>query len=137
MAVCRLIPAGDIELTGDTRSPAGGGSYVIVESIQQIRQRIAARFQFFAGEWFADLRQGIPYYREVFVRNPTGAAVRTLLRSVVLTTPGVLSCPRFDVTFDPSARRARALFEAICNGGRLVVTAQDNAFLLPQLPLSA
>jgi hypothetical protein len=140
MPAFRLIPTGDLALSGDFGDPFGmhaGGATVLVEGIQQIRQRLAARFQFFAGEWFLDLRQGIPMYRDVLIKKPRGPVVRSLLRRVVLTTPGVLSCPRFDLTFDSKTRRAAALFEAICDGGTIIVKPGDNDFLLDNLPIAA
>jgi hypothetical protein len=140
VAAFRFIPAGDLALSGDFTDAFGmhaGGATVYVEGIQQIRQRLSSRFQFFAGEWFLDLRQGIPMYRDVFLKNPRSPVIRSLLRRVVLTTPGVLACPRFDLVLDAPSRRAAATFEAVCDGGRIVVKPTDNDFLLDGIPLAA
>jgi hypothetical protein len=129
VAAFRFIPAGDLALSGDFTDAFGmhaGGATVYVEGIQQIRQRLSSRFQFFAGEWFL-----------VFLKNPRSPVIRSLLRRVVLTTPGVLACPRFDLVLDAPSRRAAATFEAVCDGGRIVVKPTDNDFLLDGIPLAA
>jgi hypothetical protein len=143
MPVYRVIPTGDLALTGDP-SPyavgiatlAQGGQLVVIEGLEQIRQRIATRLKFFVGEWFLDLRQGVPYYRDVFVSNPNLALIRSLFRRVVLRTPGVISVPRILVGFDPATRQCSVTFQAIVDGGRIEVEPGDEDFLV-DLPAAA
>lgn len=112
-----------------------GGSSVIVEGIEQVRQRIAARLKFFVGEWFLDLRQGVPYYRDVLVKNPNLPLIRSLFRRVILGTPGVLSVAKLDVEVDQASRTGQITFEAVCDGGTIVVKPGDELFLV-DLPLA-
>jgi hypothetical protein len=121
-AVYRLIPTGDLAITDH--------GFVIAEGVQQIRQRIASRLKFFLGEWFLDLRQGIPYFRDVLVKNPNFDVIRSLMRRVILGTPGVLSLVRFDMEFDSSTRVATFAFEAVVNGGTIVVRPEDRDFIV-------
>lgn len=123
MSVIRIIRPGDLAL--DT-----GGSPFLLDGIQYIRQKLSARFRFFLGEWFLDLRQGVPYYRDVFVANPNLIAIRALYRRIVIRTPGVLALRRFAILYDPAARTLRCDFEALCDGGVVVVAPEDKDFIV-------
>jgi hypothetical protein len=143
MPVYRLIPTGDLALTRDPDKRAtglaalgAGGSLVVVEGIQQIRERISARLKFFVGEWFLDLRQGVPYYRDVLLKSPNLPLVRSLFRRIVLDTPGVLSVAKLDVVVDGASRQAQVTFEAVCDGGKILVKPGDKDFLV-DVPLAA
>jgi hypothetical protein len=128
-AVYRTVPSGDLAINEASRS------FVMIEGVHQVRQRLSSRLKFFLGEWFLDLRQGVPYLRDVFRKNPSAPVIRSLLRRVIIGTPGVISLHRFDLTIDPKTRRAGFNFEAIANGGRIVVRPGDEDFLvdLPRL----
>lgn len=138
MAVLLYIPTGDLALTGDINGMATGGSYVVVEGIQQIRQRLSARLKFFLGEWFIDLRQGLPYFRPGFLgKSPNPNLIRSLMRRVILDTPGVLSCTKLTLDIDSATRRGRLSFQAICDGGTIVVKPGDEDFILEDMPAAA
>jgi len=141
--VYRLVPTGDLALSGDPDPRAtglatlgAGGSLVEIEGIEQVRQRIASRLKFFVGEWFLDLRQGVPYYRDVLLKSPNLALVRSLFRRVILGTPGVLSVAKLDVELDQATRQAQVTFQAVCNGGTILVRPGDKDFLV-DVPLAA
>lgn len=121
-AVVRRVPAGDLALSG--------GTFVLLraevpsERLQWIRQKLSIRFQFFLGEWFLDLRQGIPYYRDVFVHRPNMDVIRSLFRRIILTTPGVVRLASFSQRFKPSERRLYSAFEVVADTGD-VITVED------------
>ncbi|MFO7180967.1 MAG: hypothetical protein DIU78_019860 [Pseudomonadota bacterium] len=128
-AITRVIPAGDLAL--DER-----GTFKILrdnvreERLQWIRQRIIARFNFFLGEWFLDLRLGIPYYRDVFVARPNLAVIRSLFRRVILGTPGVVALPKFTLRFERGERKLYFDFHAQTEAGDIVVTPEDEEFIV-------
>lgn len=134
MAVLRIIPAGDLAIVN-------GDLFVLGKTpetrVQYIRQKIAARFKFFLAEWFLDEREGVPYYREVFVKNPNIPLIRSLFLKVLRETPGVLSVPTFSVRFDPAARTLTFDFQAIVDGGELVVSPEDDDFIIDPLAQAA
>lgn len=127
MAVFRTIPAGDLALEGGTFVELGKTAET---RVQYIRQQLSARFKFFAGEWFLDLRQGIPYYRDVFVKNPNFDLIRALFLRVVRQMPGVLSVASFSTFYDASARQFTFAFKAIVDGGEIVVSQEDQDFIV-------
>jgi hypothetical protein len=123
MPVFRIIPAGDLELKK--------GNFVFLDGPDFVRQKLAVRFKFFAGEWFLDKRQGIPYFRDVYRKNPDLDLIRSLFRRVILTCPGIASCSRNDLVYDEPARTLAHSFQARLKGSGLVtVTPADRDFLV-------
>jgi hypothetical protein len=117
------IPAGDIALEN--------GNLVFCEGAEFYRQKLAARFRFFLGEWFLDRRQGIPYYRDVFVQNPDLDLIASLFRRVILETPGVKSLASFSLAYEPGARRLSCAFQAaIVGGATITISAKDRDFIV-------
>lgn len=122
MAVVHLIPEGDLELVnGDFRMASGS---------EMVRQTILSRFRYFLGEWFLDLREGVPYYRDVLVKNPDIEVVRSVFRRVLVSTPGVLSVLRFDLSFDFEERTLTFDFEVASTYGPIAVSPDDDAFIV-------
>jgi hypothetical protein len=122
MAAFRVIPAGDLALAQ--------GSFVIADGVEYIRQKLGARFKFFLGEWFLDKREGVPYFRDVFVKNPNLDVIRSLFRRVALSVPGVLSVPAMTVSYDRPARSLAFAFRARVTGGVVEVSAGDRDFIV-------
>lgn len=118
----RTVPAGDLAIENH--------HFVIARGITYTRQQLSIRFKFFLAEWFLDLREGVPYYRDVFVWNPNLDVIRSLFRRVALRTPGVVALPRFDVIFESATRVLSFNFEAVCRDGTIVVRPEDRAFIL-------
>lgn len=118
----RTIPAGDLVIEN--------GHFVIARGIDYTRQQLSIRFRFFHREWFLDQREGIPYYRDVFVWNPNLDVIRSLFRRVALRTPGVVALPKFEVLYTSSTRTLQFNFEARCRAGSFVVSPQDRDFVI-------
>jgi hypothetical protein len=127
MAVIRIIPAGDLELKNGDLVVLG---YTDATRIQFIRQKIASRFKFFINEWFLDQREGIPYYRDVFVKRPNIPLIRSLFRRVLIKTTGVLDVPRMSLVYDSANRSLAFDFQARVTGGEVVVRPEDADFIV-------
>jgi hypothetical protein len=126
MAIFRLIPAGDLQL-----NEAGDFVWLETGSPTYTRQRLAARFQFVLGEYFLDQRQGISYYRDVFVKNPDLDVLRSLFRRVILTTPDIVGIASYALSYDEAARAMTFNFVAIhASGEKVVVTPSDEDFIV-------
>ena len=120
--VIRRIPAGDLALKR--------GSPYYIDGPDYIRQKLSIRFRFFLGEWFLNQLEGVPYFRDVFVHNPNLDVLTTLFKNIVLDCPGVLSLKSFKLHFDPSTRAASFEFQAMVDGGVIVVAPGDEDFIV-------
>ncbi len=122
MAIVQLIPAGDLALVN--------GNFVWLDGPAMIRQNIAARFKFFLGEWFLDLREGIPYYRDILGKNPDVNVASSIFRQVLKETPGVLEIRDFVLRFDSSIREINFRFTCLVEGGTISVLPEDDEFII-------
>lgn len=102
------IETGDLVLdSGDLKLTSGSDA---------IRQHLSQRLKAFAGEWFLDLDSGLPYYKDILVKNPNALLVSGLLQEEIIKTPGVLELTSFELQFEKSTRGLRLDFEALCDG---------------------
>lgn len=122
MAVFRVIPVGDLALKK--------GSPYFIDGPEYTRQKLSARFKFFLGEWFLNLLEGVPYYRDVFVHNPDLDVIKSLFKRVILTCPGIIGLKSYSMTFDREKRRSAFSFKAICADGDFTVKPEDQDFIL-------
>lgn len=100
-----MITGTDIELdsvTGDLLLT--NGDLTLVSDIDAIGQHLKQRLSFFLGEWFLDNGAGVPYFQLILVKNPNFALVETVLRNVVLETPGITVLNTFNFSFNARTR---------------------------------
>lgn len=129
MPVFRVIPAGDIAMTYDPTT--GKRQLRLVGGVRYVRQKIASRLKFFLGEWFLDQRQGVPYYRDVFVQNPDLDLIRSVFRAVIVSVQEVTDVLNLEVAYSQSTRELAVSFEArLVAGGVLLVRQPDEPFII-------
>jgi hypothetical protein len=117
------LPYAELGLNEDTGDI--GNQPTILTGVAAILQRIRVRFRFFLGEWFLDQSLGVPYYRDVLVKNPDQLVISTIFRRILLTTPGVKSVPRFVANLDRETRTLSVDFVAVLdNGSKIVAQAE-------------
>ena len=93
-------------------------------------QRLRIRFAFFLGEYFADTRQGVPYFRDVLGQKFRRAEVAAMFRRVITSTPGIATLDAFDLAFDSRARRLTLTFRAILTSGQVFDSADFGPFIV-------
>lgn len=122
------LPLADLKIddaTGDMVLPP-----VLAVGVDAVRQRLLIRLKFFRGEWFLDLRQGLPYYEQVLVKTPSLPLVESVFRRAILSTPGVLSIQKMSVTFlRPERRLVIDPLEILLTNGT-VFRAQPDEFIV-------
>jgi hypothetical protein len=104
---------GDLDLTGHRLNLTTGE--------EAIEQNLRVRLRFFLAEWFLDRSQGIPYYRDILVKNPNLLLVRSLFRTAILNTTGISSVDSLDLTLDKQARKLTLAFQATMDTGATLV----------------
>jgi len=75
-----LILNNDLVLTLDA-NPSGTNNI-----IQDIMQRLSM----YAGEWFMDVTQGVPYFQQILVKNPNQSTIDAIFGNIIMGTPGVI-----------------------------------------------
>lgn len=115
------------EQTGDIWTGPTGESRLTVSLQEEVRQRLYRKYQFFLGEWFLDTREGIPYFRDVFVKNPDLAVVQSLMVKVASDDPGVDTVSSFDQSLD--GRTLTISLECVLTDGT-VLTLNEVGFFL-------
>lgn len=85
---------------------------MLIDGVDQVRQKIKIRLQFFLGEWYLDTTVGTRYYEDVLVKNPPLSKLQSLFKAVIAETPGVTALTAFDLVFDVKNRSASITFTA-------------------------
>lgn len=103
--------------TGDIAIPVH-----LLRGAEAIIQRIRVRFRFVKGEWFLDQRLGVPYFQEVFKKNPDTRLITEIFRTVLRTTPGVKKVDSFTAALDSATRTLSCTFHATLTDGTVVLS---------------
>ncbi len=106
------IPKGDLALKDRSPYRISGPEYAT--------QRITVTLDFFLAEWFLDTRQGVPYFRDVLIKNPNSETVRSVFRRAILKTPGIVAVPKLTYELDAANRVALIEFEAVYKDGQRI-----------------
>jgi hypothetical protein len=103
-------------VTGDIQITAGEPA--LTSGIDAIRQHLQMRLSTFRGEWFLDPTVGVPYFDDVFKKNPDLTILNAVFTKAILDTPGVLSLTTlsFDLKTD---RTLDVTFDAMTTDGVL------------------
>lgn len=89
------------------------GDLVLTSGAGAVQQHLSQRLKSFAGEWFLDLDSGLPYYRDILVKNPNMQVVSGLLQEEIIKTPGVIELRSFNLTFEKKTRSLKVTFDAL------------------------
>lgn len=113
-------PSGDLSLVGANLS--------LTTTLQDyVIAAIAERLSMFAGEWYLDTREGVPYFKIVSTR-PDMSLLRSLFRRAILGVPGVQDVTRIDLTFDGRTRGLSVLANCTLTDGTVIT---DVPYLVP------
>lgn len=116
----KLDAFGDIDLTGD--------QFSLVDGDDAIKQQLSIRYQFIRGEWDNDTRIGIPYFEEIWIKNPDYNVIRGLFRQATVTTPGIDTVNTLSITVDKTTRTASISLRALKKDGEIL--SYDTEFII-------
>jgi len=85
--------------TGDLKF-VDGDLQLVVDPVQAIRIRLLT----ILGEWFLDPTIGIPYFTNIFVKNPNLDLIRSIFTNEIINTPGVLEVTQMTLDYDVNTR---------------------------------
>lgn len=95
-----------LTLTGDVDMTNGGSTQVV-----SISQAIQKKFRLIKDEWFADLSAGVPYYEEVWVKDPEIAHLEQIFKSTALELAEVKSVISMTLDYNKTTRTLLVRFE--------------------------
>lgn len=114
----------DIKLTDDGDISFSETSFKDMEIItgnEEIAQRLRIKLRSFLADWFLDLDDGIPYFQEVFTKNPSINVIRAFFKSAILSVEGVSSLLTFELDYGISERKLSLDFTALTESGELPI----------------
>lgn len=80
------------------------GRFTLIDGDDEKAQKIANRLDLFVGEWFLDLREGVPYYEAILgQKNPRLELIKRIFRRAIMSVEGIADVD-IVMTFDKSAR---------------------------------
>lgn len=107
-----------------------GNLVVRTDTGQLTAWKLSNLFSFFKGEWFMDVRLGIPYVQYVFVNNPNLTRIRDLFSRVIKSAPGVAAIASMVLDYNPRSRTLAATFQAITVTGEVLVGGAGKPFII-------
>ncbi|MEE8299288.1 MAG: hypothetical protein V3R67_07910 [Thermodesulfobacteriota bacterium] len=100
---------GDLDITN--------GNITLTTGVVATKQRLQQKFRLFAEEWFLDKSRGLPYFTQMFVKNPNPVILDALFKREIITDPAVIELQEFDLTLDGSLRTLTLTFKALTEDG--------------------
>ena len=103
---------------------------VVTDPVQCAAWDLQDRLALGLGEWVYDTSQGVPYFSFLGIKNPPIASIREMLRSVILSTPPIVSVVELGVTFNTKLRNLAYTFSAKCDTGQVIVGGTGVPFVV-------
>lgn len=97
---------------------------------ESVAQHIRIRLLTVLGEWFLDLREGMPYYEEILVKGPNIARLRQIYRTAIGEVPGVREVPVLRLALDRATRTLTVTFQAILEDGITIDSDDFGPFII-------
>ncbi len=116
-------------LTGDL-DISTGNLRVETNVAQCTAWKLSNLFAFFKGEWFRDLRQGLPWFQYIYVHNPNLTLIGSIFEKVIRSAPGVLNVTAVNLDFIPQQRQLNATFTATTNDGASLTGGLGTPFIV-------
>lgn len=98
-------------------------------SVEDLAQSVKTRLLHFQGENYLDTRTGVPWFQAILRKSPNLVRVRGLLRSAILSVPGIASVPFLDLDLDRASRTLTVSWAAVTDTGA-TIRSEDFAPLI-------
>lgn len=108
----------------------GGKMSLVRNNAEQVAILLKNRLQFFLGEWFLDVREGIPYYDVVMVKNPDLNLLSRMFRKVILATEGVAQIDVLTADLDAALRKLTVTIRVLTDDGFYISGGTDTPFIV-------
>lgn len=92
----------DIKLDSDGDILLEETDLVLTTGQEAIQQHSAQRLRTFVGEWFLNNTIGVPYFQQIFKKQPDPVIVDSVLKKEIIETPGITKLIDFELDLDSS-----------------------------------
>lgn len=100
--IARRYYPGDLDISRST----------LLQGAEYACQKIKQKLRFLKGEWCWDKSKGIAYYRDILVKGPNLALVKSIYVKEILTVPGIIRVDSLELSVDPASRLLSGTFSA-------------------------
>lgn len=89
MSTIKIDQNNDIELVNNDA--------FLLTGRDEIAQVLRQELRVFAGEWFLDTREGVPYFQDILKKAPDPARIDAIFKDKILSSPGVIELLQFNI----------------------------------------
>ena len=113
----------DIALDGGGDILLTDGAAALVDGADGVVQPLFIHLRTFQGEWFLNLRAGLPYFERILIRGANEADLFQIYHDAILSRPGIASVDSLSVDFGSSDNRVLSISgEATSNEGQVPIS---------------
>ena len=87
------------------------GDVLLIDNAERVAQQILITLRFWLGEWFLDVKEGIPYLEYVLVKSPNLLHIRQMFTEAIEQVEGVQRVEEMELAFDIKNRSLRVDYE--------------------------
>jgi len=79
-----------------------GSDFTLTQTESEgLAQRLRVKLKTFAGEWFLDVNEGIPYYESILGKRRAKETIDIIFQNAILEEPEVISLSSFESEITP------------------------------------
>lgn len=87
---------------------------------EYVAQKLRIRLSFFLGEWYLNTNKGLPYFQEIFKKNPNLNLIEDVFKTEIISIDYVEEIVSFDIQADVGTRKLTINFVVKLTDGSLV-----------------
>lgn len=107
------------------------GELVLVKTVhEEVAIVLSAKTKHVKGGWFLDVREGMPWFEALLVKNPDLQIIKGIFRQVILDTQGVTDVTQLDLSFDSPNRLLTGTIRVLCDDGFTIVGGPGEPFIV-------
>lgn len=107
----------DLKLTPEHDLLIENGGLILIDGVDQIIQKLKIRLLTFLGEYIKNIDIGVPYFQEIFVKNPNITRIEAIIKQKILEDTRILEILTFSTNYDPNGRTIEINFSIKTSAG--------------------
>lgn len=84
--------------------------FLMIDNAERVAQQIKITLQFWLGEWFLNISDGVPYLEYILVKNPNKNHIIQIFTEKILSVEDVISIESIDITLNSKERNAEITY---------------------------